>query len=159
MLTDKQFYAGNVRRWQSYPAMWHSNDCIKGHQVRCLGLVYDFVQRPSVTLIEGTRWHDQPEVILGDMPFTAKRDWPYLAEVYASAERVVIDRYNVPQPATDWERHVVKFVDNLDAYMMVLEYAPDDLDLPDWTDANDVLYASCRSLAFDMDLMRAKMGD
>ena len=54
---------------------------------------------------------------------------------------------------------MVKFADQLDAYMMVLEHAPDDLDLPDWVDANDVLYASCRSLCFNMDLLRAKIGD
>lgn len=157
MLTDKQFYAGNVRRWQSYPAMWHSNDCIETHQIRCMGLVYDFVPDPPSTLVEAARWHDQPEVILGDMPHTAKRDYPYLADVYKSAERVVIERYNVPQPANEWERKVVKFVDSLDAYMMVLEYALDEMKMPDWFRARNDLVNMCSDMRFDAALLFHKI--
>lgn len=159
MLTTSQFYAGNVRRWHGYRAMWHSNDCIKSHQVRCVGLVYDFVPDPPSTLVEAARWHDQPEVILGDMPFTTKRDWPYLAEVYASAERVVIERYNVPQPDNDWEKQVIKFVDSLDAYEWVLEHAPEELGTRDWFDAAEFLLHECYDLGFDVDLLQYKMGD
>lgn len=161
MLTKKQFYKRNALRWHAHqnPKLQHSGDNIKDHQIRCVALVYEFVLTPRSTLIEATRWHDQPEVILGDMPFTAKRDFPYLAEVYSSAERVVVDSYNIPQPANDWQKQVIKFVDRLDAYEWVLDHAPEELGTTDWFDAAYWLWFQCDDLGFDVDLMQCKMRD
>jgi len=158
-LTQEQFYKGNVARWhahQSY-AMRKCGDNIRDHHFRCVELVCDFVIHPSGNLMLAVAWHDQAEVILGDMPFTAKRDWPALAAAYERAEAEINDKYNVQQPANDYERDVIKFVDRIDAYMTVAKHDPDLLQLDDWVDAKTDLQNRAQALEFDMDLLNLKI--
>ena len=136
-LSRIEFYSANVSRWHASPVpkMRNCGDNILDHHHRCIAIVWMLFDKPPQTLLNATRWHDQPEVILGDMPFTAKRDFPELTTAWDLAERDVIKRYDVPQPANKWECDVLKMVDRLDAYMMVQVYAPHILNEPDWRDA------------------------
>lgn len=149
-LTEQQFYAGDVRRWHAsqVPELRDCGDTIQSHQMRCVGLVSRLVKAPARTLIEATRFHDQPEVILGDPPFTVKRDYWMLRDTWNIAEARVIKHYNVPQPATPTEREIVKLVDLLDAYMIVQKFAPHILDEPDWQEQHEEI--SRRARALDM---------
>lgn len=158
-MTPEQFYAANVQRWHCYPnqKMQDCGDNIEDHQVRCLDLACDFTDVCG-TLYFAIRWHDQPEVILGDMSFTTKRDFPHLAAAWSVAEDAVIQRFKVPEPRNQWERDVLKFVDNLDAYMMIRKHAPEDLQLEDWKAARRWLLEMCHHLKFDMDLLCEKVG-
>jgi len=137
--------------------MRECGDNILDHQQRCFELVMDFVLFPSNHLMWAVSYHDQAEVILGDMPFTAKRDWPALAAAYERADAEINDKYGVPQPANDYDRDVIKFVDRLDAYMMVAKHDPALLTLDDWQDAKKDLQTRCASLDFDEELLKLKM--
>lgn len=136
-LSRIEFYQANVIRWHASPVpeMRNCGDNIKGHQLRCADLVCKLFHKPPRTLCDAILWHDQPEVILGDMPFTTKRDFPQLSAAWDLAEHDVIERYDVPQPANQWESDVLKLVDRMDAYMMVQVYAPHILSEPDWVEA------------------------
>ena len=149
-LTEAEFYAGDVRRWHAsqVPELRDCGDTIQSHQMRCVGLVSRLIKAPDRTLIEATRWHDQPEVILGDPPFTAKRDYPSLAAAWEFVETAVIEFYYVPQPTTQTERDVIKLVDLLDAYTIVQKFAPFILDEPDWQEQHGEI--SRRARALDM---------
>ena len=149
-LTEAEFYAGDVRRWHAsqVPELRDCGDTIQSHQVRCVRLVRRLITAPERTLIEATRWHDQTEVVLGDMPFTVKRDFPELAAEWSYQEAFVIEKYNVPQPATQTERHMIKLVDLLDPYMIVQKYAPHILGEPDWQEQHEEI--SRRARALDM---------
>ena len=150
-LSETEFYAADVNRWHAsvVPELRGCGDTIQTHQMRCVGLVSRLITAPKRTLIEATRWHDQPEVILGDMPFTAKRDYPWLSFSWAIAEADVIAQYDVPQPADQWEADVVKLVDRMDAYMIVRKHARWILDEPDWRDALTDIYEKGRALNFN----------
>ena len=149
-LTEAEFYAGDVRRWHAsqVPELRDCGDTIQSHQVRCVWLVKRLITAPERTLIEATRWHDQPEVLLGDMPFLTKRDFPNFAAAWETMECFVVMHYNVPQPTTQTERDMVKLVDLLDAYMIVQKHAPHILDEPDWQEQHEEI--SRRARALDM---------
>jgi 5'-deoxynucleotidase YfbR-like HD superfamily hydrolase len=98
-------------------------------------LIRALIDNPPDTLIQAAEHHDDPEMWLGDPPFTAKRDFPELAAAYAQAESEVIAREGIPQPANEWEARVIKFVDKLDAYLWALQQAPHVLGQSDWVDA------------------------
>ena len=136
-LSIVEFYQANVSRWHASPVpeMRNCGDNIKDHHDRCVFLFWGLFDNPPITLRNAILWHDQPEVILGDMPFTAKRDFPELTAAWDVAEQAVIERYDVPQPANQWERDVLKLVDRMDAYMMVRIHAPHILGEPDWREA------------------------
>ena len=150
-LSETEFYAADVNRWHAsvVPELRGCGDTIQTHQMRCVGLVSRLITAPKRTLIEATRWHDQPEVILGDMPFTAKRDFPGFAAAWDTMERHVIAQYDVPQPADQWEADVVKLVDRMDAYMIARKHARWILDEPDWRDALTDIYEKGRALNFN----------
>ena len=147
-LTEAEFYAADVNRWHAsiVPELRDCGDTIQSHQMRCVGLVSRLITAPERTLIEATRWHDQPEVILGDPPFTAKRDHPEVYAGWSIAEARVIKHYNVPQPATQTERDVIKLVDLLDAYQTVQKFAPFILAEPDWQEQHEEISRRARAL-------------
>ena len=149
-LTEQQFYTADVNRWHAsqVPELRDCGDTIQSHQVRCVWLVKRLITAPDRTLIEATRWHDQPEVILGDMPFLTKRDYTSLAAAWEFVETAVIEFYYVPQLTTQTERDMVKLVDLLDAYMIVQKFAPFILDEPDWQEQHEEI--SRRARALDM---------
>jgi hypothetical protein len=124
----------HVQRWHASPveALRLSGDTIDAHQKRCAVLIRALIDNPPDTLIQAALHHDDPEKWLGDMPFTAKRDFPELAAAYARAESEVIAREGIPQPANEWECRVIKFVDRLDAYLWAGRHAPTVLADDDW---------------------------
>jgi hypothetical protein len=124
----------HVSRWHANPveALRLSGDTIDAHQKRCVVLIRALIDNPPDTLIQAALHHDDPEKWLGDMPFTAKRDFPELAAAYARAEEWVIAREGIPQPANEWECRVIKFVDRLDAYLWAGMHAPTVLADDDW---------------------------
>jgi hypothetical protein len=126
----------HVSRWHASPveALRLSGDTIDAHQKRCVVLIRALIDNPPDTLIQAALHHDDPEKWLGDMPFTAKRDFPELAAAYARAESEVIAREGIPQPANEWEARVVKFVDRLDAFHWASGVAPSVMWDGDWTE-------------------------
>jgi len=158
-MTINQFYNADALRWHTYqnPKIRNCGETIRSHQIECVELVHWFIERPTHSLIEATRWHDQPEVLLGDLSFPTKRDYPKIAKSWEEAEADVIFRYHVPQPANDYERKFLKFVDRLQPYMLVQNLAPEDMQLDDWHYAKKDLLTSAKSLMLDMELLNLKM--
>jgi 5'-deoxynucleotidase YfbR-like HD superfamily hydrolase len=108
------------------------------------------IDNPPDTLIQAALHHDDPEKWLGDMPFTAKRDFPELAAAYARAESEVIAREGIPQPANEWEARVVKFVDRLDAYFWAVMHARQEVMAgDDWTECAGWLDVTANQLGID----------
>ena len=125
----------------SDPRRWHANDdwrlresgeTISQHQYECEALARDLFPNAPETLFAAIRYHDEAEKILGDMPFTTKRDFPDLAAAYERAEQEVVARYNIPQPANEWEYDCMKMLDRLQTYRHVMRRAPDLLAKQDW---------------------------
>jgi hypothetical protein len=139
----------HVSRWHASPveALRLSGDTIDAHQKRCVVLIRALIDSPPDTLIQAALHHDDPEKWLGDMPFTAKRDFPELAAAYARAESGVIAREGIPQPANEWEARVIKFVDRLDAYYWAWHSAPHVMADDDWEE----FWRWLQSTAYDLD--------
>jgi hypothetical protein len=143
----------HVSRWHASPveALRLSGDTIDAHQKRCVVLIRALIDNPPDTLIQAALHHDDPEKWLGDMPFTAKRDFPELAAAYARAESEVIAREGIPQPANEWESRVVKFVDRLDAYWWMSQRAEPEMYSDEWGEAAQWLHSNQSALGFTND--------
>lgn len=159
-MTPQEFYSANVQRWHHNPngKLRLCGDNIRDHQERCVSLADEFAVIEE-HLRNCIRWHDQPEVLLGDLSYTTKIEFKHLAFAWAKAEAEVIQRYNVPYPKTSWDRDVMKFVDRLDAYMTVKKYAPEELANQEWKEARQWLDEMCLKLKFDMEMLRKKVGE
>ena len=125
---------GDVSRWHSHPnvKLRLSGDTIDEHQISCVRWLERLFPDASEELIDAVRYHDEAERILGDMPYTAKRYFPELADAYARAEQVVIARYGIPQPVSERDADIVKLVDMFDAYWWVSKVAPEELESEAW---------------------------
>ena len=125
---------GDVARWHAHPnpKLRNSGDGINAHQQRCLDLVEMIWPHAPESLKLATRFHDEPERWLGDMPFGTKRDNPDLHAAYVKAEAVIIKREGIPQPANEVECLQIKLADRLDALRWVRKCAWAELIKPEW---------------------------
>lgn len=132
---------GDVARWHAHPdsRLRLSGDTINSHQQRCVDLLMRIYPNASQPLIEAVRYHDEAERWLGDMPYMAKQQFSDLAAAMHEAEYCVAMDYGIPQPKTTFDRKMVKIVDRLDAYLWMLDFAPDLAKEKDWIAAFDNL--------------------
>lgn len=93
----------------------------------------------SQPLIEAVRYHDEAERWLGDMPYMAKQQFSDLAAAMREAEDCVAMDHGIPQPKTTFDSSMIKIVDRLDAYLWMLDHAPDLARQRDWIAALDDL--------------------
>lgn len=129
----------DVNRWHAspIPALRNSGDTVSQHHARCGAMARQlFPDRPTA-FYDAVENHDKPEYWLGDPPSGIKIAFPDLGSAYKVAESVVIRNHNIPQPANEWERHAIKLVDRLDAYLWMLKHAPEQDCIDGWQDEID----------------------
>lgn len=128
---------GDVARWHAHPEarLRNSGDTIESHQRRCVLLLKQIKPNASQSLIDAVRYHDEAERWIGDMPYMTKKHFPELAEWLRDAEMQIMKKYGIPQPSSTFDKNMVKIVDRLDAYLWMLDRAPDLAETPDWEDA------------------------
>lgn len=132
---------GDVARWHAHPdsRLRLSGDTINSHQQRCVDLLMRIYPNASQPLIEAVRYHDEAERWLGDMPYMAKQQFSDLAAAMREAEICIEMDHGIPAPKTTFDRSMVKIVDRLDAYLWMLDCAPDLAKEKDWIAALDAL--------------------
>ncbi len=124
----------DVNRWHASPveALRNSGDTVSAHHARCGALArHLFPARPQA-FYDAVENHDTPEYFLGDPPAGIKDRFPDLGSAYRTAENVIIRERNIPQPANEWERHAIKMLDRLDAYLWMLKKAPGQDGIDGW---------------------------
>jgi 5'-deoxynucleotidase YfbR-like HD superfamily hydrolase len=66
-----------------------------------------------MSIIQEALYHDIPEVITGDIPATAKWDFPRLNGAIEAAEAEIIKAFDNPTGADQMDRDIVRFADLL----------------------------------------------
>ncbi len=127
-----------VNRWHAHHdyRLRNCGDNIRSHQASVEDLARDLCKRigiePSDDLLFAALHHDEAEAILGDMPATAKRRFPALAAAYAKAELEILTEMGYTWSLTRIEADILKLCDMLDAYKVMLTYAPNLASQEDW---------------------------
>jgi len=140
---------GDVARWHAHPEgrLRHSGDTIESHQRRCVLLLKQIKPNASQSLIDAVRYHDEAERWIGDMPYMTKKHFPVLAEYLRDAEMQIVKKYGIPQPSNTVEKMMVKVVDMLDAYLWMMDRAPDLAEMPDWQEMRSSLVELSEDIA------------
>lgn len=107
-----------VLRWHAHPdpRLRNSGDTIERHQHAVAELchrVCAFIRHSlhDSDLIQAALWHDEAERVLGDMPRTAKRMFPDIAEAYARREREVLSDMGKLIELPSFEAHILRLCD------------------------------------------------
>lgn len=120
-----------VNRFHAHPdsRLRECGDTILVHQSAVEELARDLCLvmsiNPSEDLLFACLHHDEAETILGDMPATAKRRFPALAAAYAKAELEILTEMGYTWSLTRQDADILKLCDMLDAYKVMLTFAPD----------------------------------
>lgn len=124
--------AGFVRRWHQNPDTSHVDDYNHGHQGRCGVLVLSLWPECTKELLAAAVTHDLREIVTGDIAGPLKSEHP---DAFAAMEHLgdaweVRNGFAFVLSAQDKKR--LKFVDRLDAYLLVKHRAPNLLSGDDW---------------------------
>lgn len=121
-------WRGDVNRWHSHPnrKLRNSGDTVHAHAARCCILLLDLHPNPSAALLSACLMHDAAEGWTGDAPYEAKQRWPMLADALEWAETEVEAQQGIPTPVDQVDRDWIKLVDRLDAYLWMLDCAPEE---------------------------------
>lgn len=124
----------DVNRWHASPveALRNSGDTVSEHHKRCGALARQLFPGRPQSFYDAVENHDAPEYFLGDPPTGIKDRFPDLGSAYKTAEAVIIREHNIPQPGNEWERHAIKMIDRLDAYLWMLKHAPEQDGINGW---------------------------
>lgn len=137
-----RLWRGDVNRWHSHPSrlLRQSGDTIHAHSARCAMLLAWL--NPKADL-RGVIFHDAAETITGDIPYGAKRRWqmPDMQD----AERDL----GIATICAPW----IKLVDNLDAYLWMLDVDPREKEKPDWRDMRTDIIQSAANLSVADDVV------
>lgn len=139
-MSKNLYEAGAVRRWHTNPAMAHVHDTVEAHSGRVARWLARWHPAPSAALLRAALAHDDGEHSTGDIPTTAKTLMPikvraWLDEKEAKARAEVwagtdpLD--GLSESDTDW----LHLADRVDAYHMVRQHAPAELEAPEWQNA------------------------
>lgn len=138
----------DVNRWHSHPSrkLRNSGDTVHAHAARCCILLLDLHPTASAQLIASCLMHDAAEGWTGDVPYNAKHRWPMLTSALAWAETDVEMQVGVTTPATQKDRDWIKLVDRLDAYLWMLDVAPEEAASFEWQECQRDLLARADAL-------------
>lgn len=79
------FKSGNIKRYHIHSVIGEQN--VAHHCWRVVMLLYYTVPNPSPNLIKAAMFHDCGEIITGDVPYTAKRDYVELKRMLDGIEK------------------------------------------------------------------------
>ena len=81
-----------VKRWHTIETLGTPQN--NGHHsARALALLFSIHPNPSMNLVKAVLFHDTAERQVGDMPATARRLFPRLAQEYEQAEEVFFNNH------------------------------------------------------------------
>lgn len=137
----KLLLAADVKRCH---VVQHQGEYTVGrHSFNALLLLFElFPGEPPMELVKGLMYHDVPELILGDLPATAKWYNEMLSVEYAKAEARIFADFGIADPASlsDGLYGWLDGVDKLELYIWAMKQQ--------WlgntsTEINDVMYELC----------------
>jgi hypothetical protein len=144
-MTVLRFHASQDDRLRDYM------DTIDIHQLRvrhwCGQICKSLGVEVSPDLDKASRFHDEAEKVLGDMPGPAKARFWYLRWAYAIAERTVLREMGLSWTLTRQERRILALADKADAWLIACRVgAADD---PEWVEAFAKLERMAEKLGTD----------
>lgn len=133
--TLRAWRASFTRRWHTQFDLCDTVDYDAGHQGRVALLILSIFPDCSRVLLAHAITHDQGESAAGDLPYTAKRLDPGLADRAAAieAEAIRLQGFDLPN-LTARETRILKLCDWLDAWLWMMRHAPHLGDRLDWRD-------------------------
>ena len=125
-MTILRLWRGDVARWHSHPSrlLRQSGDTIHAHSARCAILMAWINPSATAQQLRHCILHDAAETITGDIPYGAKRRWAFPDMQDAEAD------LHIRTECDPW----IKLVDNLDAYLWMLDVDPRLKNATDWQD-------------------------
>jgi hypothetical protein len=144
-MTVLRFHASQDDRLRDYM------DTIDFHQLRvrhwCGQICKSLGIEVSPDLDKASRFHDEAEKVLGDMPGPAKERFPALAAAYAKAELQVLTEMGLTWNLTRQEADILQLADKADAWLIACRVgAADD---PEWLEALAKLERMAEKLGTD----------
>lgn len=144
-MTLLRLWRGDVNRWHSHPSrhLRLSGDTIHAHSARCAILLTWLNPAAPASMIRDCILHDAAETITGDIPYGAKRRWsmPDMSEAESDlGVRTICDPW-------------IKLVDNLDAYLWLLDNDPREKDKPDWQNMRTAIIQAAANLNVSDDVV------
>lgn len=121
----------NWIRWHTHPVMCRSGDTGMAHQERVAALCAALWPSDH-DLIRAAKVHDMPELILGDPPRSAMRQFPEYRKVFESIAARLMAEWKLPVPKDAEAATRLAIADMLDSILTVLAFAPGQLSLPEW---------------------------
>lgn len=149
-MSKNLYAAGAVRRWHKNPAMTHVHDPVEAHSGRVARWLALWHPDASSDLLCAALAHDDGEWRTGDLsPATKDAMPPHVRGWLAFMERegrVDVHGYDPLDHLTTEESDWLRLADRVDAYHMVLQHAPQETLLPEWTEAREWIDAEARRL-------------
>lgn len=152
-----RLWRGDVNRWHSHPShkLRNSGDTIHKHSARCGILLAWLIPSVSIYTLTNCLHHDAAETITGDVPYGAKRGSEALARALWGVEQSACDVLGIRKPeASPW----IKLVDNLDAYLWMLDHDPALKENPDWRGMRTAIIKHAAELGRADDVVELIMG-
>ena len=109
---DAQF----LTRYHTAP-MQMERQTVGAHSYAVSILIDQLWPDSSKQLIMAALYHDVPEIVLGDIPATAKWDYPELHQAFERAEKKVMDDLGLNFVLTAEEKNRLKMADMLELVM------------------------------------------
>ena len=109
---DAQF----INRYHTVP-LGGLRQTVGAHSYAVVVLLDQLWDNCSKNLLLSALYHDVPEIILGDIPATAKWSYPDVQKVFKKAEQKVMKDLNIDFVLTDRELNRLKMADMLELVM------------------------------------------
>ena len=109
---DAQF----INRYHTVP-LGGLRQTVAAHSYAVVVLLDQLWDNCSKNLLLSALYHDVPEIILGDIPATAKWSYPDVQKVFKKAEQKVMKDLNIDFVLTDRELNRLKMADMLELVM------------------------------------------
>ena len=109
---DAQF----INRYHTVP-LGGLRQTVGAHSYAVVGLLDQLWDNCSKNLLLSALYHDVPEIVLGDIPATAKWSYPDVQKVFKKAEQKVMKDLDIDFVLTDRELNRLKMADMLELVM------------------------------------------
>jgi len=111
--------ASHIRRFHTVKTVINP-ETVGHHTFGVMAILFFLYDEPPVSLLKYAMFHDAAEVATGDVPATAKWNFPELAKALKDAEAVVEKRYETPE-LDKAHQDGFKFADMMDLCFKCME--------------------------------------
>ena len=115
----RKFYMSQfTRRWHTQPSV--PVQTVAEHSFGMMMLLEALHPNPSVDLFRAVLRHDLHESLGGDIPFSAKRDYPFLKDFDLLVEKEFVDKFNLqPLHLSDVDLLWLLYLDRLEVLLYI----------------------------------------